>query len=261
MPLIYAHVVFVGGYGWLIGAGAAVGAKQGKVRDRRMAGWVTIVAMAIGYYAACAFWLALVFDSSVVDFIKPATLWRAMVQAGETGTWSLTREGLLAEQRVNGIMLWLIWAAEAIGIFGMAWMIAGRRAPNYAFCDDCNTWCDKGRRLHSYGGVSGVEVKLKLAQWDWKFLATLARPQHRQMRRVDLEHYICKCGRTHALAVRQVMITAKATGRVEKKVMVMEKLLVSAEEVATIEAAPPLEPMEAVREMPLHGDDHVDLGL
>ncbi len=264
IPLIYASVVIALGYGWLIGEIAAKAVWYGKLRDRRSTLWLAMLGAGAGYYAAWIFWLGSITHESAALFLNPVVLGRSILGVNEVGTWSFGREGILGTQSVNGILLALVWLGEAIAIFGLAALSASRRAPDFAFCEQCSSWCDKGRLLHSYGGVSAVELKLRLEQKDWAFFTTLPAARYGNLQRVDLEHYRCKCGKLQTLAVQRVTIKVQQTGRSESKVIVLNKLPVTPAELEWIERTTPLEPGDNLPDAPAppaSADDQVDLGL
>lgn len=264
IPLIYASVVIALGYGWLIGEIAAKAVWFGKLRNRRATLCLAMLGAAAGYHAAWIFWLGSVTDESTASLLNPLVLCRTILHVNETGTWSFGRTEVLATQSVNGVLLALVWLGEAIAIFGLAALGASRRAPDFAFCDQCNSWCDKGRLLHSYGGVSAVELKLRLEQKDWAFFTTLPAARYRNLQRIDLEHYRCKCGKSQTLAIQRVAIKARQTGRSESKFIVLNKLPVTPVELDWIERTMPLEPDQTVPQAPAPPaatDDQVDLGL
>jgi hypothetical protein len=128
-PVIYLNVFLVLAAAWALGTAAAQGVRLGHIRNRAAGAFIGAVVFVAAYVSHWCVFLSTVivnysadvesFDIKAIlelaaEFARnPGDTLRLIVRFNEAGTWSISGGGSSAVP-VNGIVLALIWLAEAV---------------------------------------------------------------------------------------------------------------------------------------------------
>jgi hypothetical protein len=129
-------------FGMLIGAACGLALCWGKVRNNTVAGLVGAGGGLVGLYVSWIGWLMhLSYPAQWIFNVSgparhPLRIWNAMLEVNVVGTWS-SGGALVA---TKGLVLWLIWIAEAGFLLAVAASIAIALVARRPFCERCGQW-------------------------------------------------------------------------------------------------------------------------
>lgn len=250
MPIVYGNVLLCLAFGGAIGFVAARVMRWGKVRNTPVSLAIVGVLTLAAYYVCWATWEIAVLDrfngngpvGPTLPFLlrSPQVIYRLAVLINEVGTWTTSTSTSSSSGSTNehGVMLLIVWIAEAGLIFGTALMIAKTFATDRPFCERCDDWCQPGVAVKHLNPTGAAGLRDRLANRNWPELlehtATPAVGSHW----VELVHHKCaKCDGLHTITAVERRVTVDKRGRKnEKKKVLVNMLLMSGEEVAYLRA-------------------------
>ena len=159
IPLIYVSFLLTGGFGAIIGLAVGVCAKAGKVRNPMVAGIIGVLCAILGLYVAWAFDAIARFGSEDIPgpMFAPGLLVEYIKYFYEEGFWGIGRANVM----VSGIFLGVVWAAEAIVLMGLAWILSSGAISTHPFCENCQCWTKQTEGIAkinpAHGDTSGIE--------------------------------------------------------------------------------------------------------
>lgn len=213
--------------GWLL----ARAMRWANVRNKII---VTAMAVVIGLFAVYASWVVWLYAMlqragvvvSVLDIIAyPAASWELILALNDEGAWSLSNF------TPTGIVLWLIWLAEAVIIVGGTILFA-RRALADPFCEECSRWTTRTDAVARTATGDADQLVQSLERHDMGHFETLGPRDEEQpvWLRADL-HTCPTCRKFNTLSVSAcaIKVDGKGNTSVEAKEFVRQ-LIISPEE-------------------------------
>jgi hypothetical protein len=159
-------------------------------------------------------------------FTHPAAVVHIAQAVNHEGTWRMSEHDT---ENTKGVGLWVIWAAEAMGIVLAAPLVARTVIGKAPFCEKCDQWCIGPTVLRRTAAVDARSLREKLEAGDFKFIADLTPPVTGTF--LEFQKYGCsKCGELNTLSVVSNDVRRDKKGRVRKnrKKTVIDKLLIAA---------------------------------
>ena len=136
-------------FGALVGLAVGGGLVWGKVRNQPVTWAAAGVLSTVALYLSWAMWVPTVLESEHLEGVHwlalaqhPRALWHMISVINQYGTWS-TDNG----PATKGMELWVIWAAEAVGVIGSAVLVAYELMNYRPFCETCENWCSGSATL------------------------------------------------------------------------------------------------------------------
>jgi hypothetical protein len=202
-------------FGVAIGASTTGVMHAFKVRSRAV---IVSAALALGVFG-WAFswlpWLHAVFAQAEVDLaLDPWTLARAVSAIYENGTWSV---GRWSTTPVSGVMLGIVWAAEAATIVGLSTFIGVSISADRVFCEECDSWCTvlSDCAVYDLGAADQLRAAL-LHEADLAVLESAPLPTAAD-RWLSLTLGFCpRCGATNVVAIDDVKQSVDRNGNVTR---------------------------------------------
>ena len=155
IPFIYINFLLCAGFGLLLGYVLMQLVKSGKLRSPGGVALLTVLVGLVAVYIQWGIYLTLLYSSETVGtgpdadttthfslatlgevLSSPGTMWQAMQEINETGTWNL--KGTTP----TGLFLWAIWVVEAVVIVGGAYFVAVSQADE-PFSELADEWADE----------------------------------------------------------------------------------------------------------------------
>lgn len=144
-PLIYLNILALLGFGYGVGWTVGNAVRKGKCRNRTLRDFLWLVAVVSALYVSWVTWVFAITGHQHL-ILDPRSLWHALVFIGKKGVWSIGSSGI----PVSGILLYLVWVAEAIILAVMAWTTSMDQDPG-PFCEACGQWVAPMARLPRLG--------------------------------------------------------------------------------------------------------------
>jgi hypothetical protein len=197
--------------------GAAIGATTGgvmhrfKVRSRFV---IVTSALLLGTFGWAFSWvpwlLATLSRMGLEASFDPWWLAQALAAIYENGTWSI---GSSSTTAVSGVMLGIVWVAEAATIVGLSTLVGVTMSADRVFCEKCESWCTVLPDRALYDFLAGAQLKRALVEEaDLEALHTTPRPSAPD-RWLSLKLGFCPgCGETNVIAIDDVKQTADNKG-------------------------------------------------
>ncbi|HWE95794.1 MAG TPA: DUF4339 domain-containing protein [Tepidisphaeraceae bacterium] len=251
-PSVYFCLVLAPLAGLAVGYCSSFGARVGKLRNARRSTLLCVICASVSYLFAWTVWLWIVASRGDPGlelswmFGHPGSFLRVLAWVYDNGVWVVGPRMLSAigqhAPTVNGVLLVIVWLGEALTFFAAAIITAKLMFVARTYCEACGRWCGIPQVVHEYpGGISAAELKLRLEARDWASLGTLPAARYTDRSRLSLCVEACpKCPQTRLLSLLRTSIARDAQRREKKNhIVLMSKLIVSAEEVDVIRSAPP----------------------
>lgn len=239
IPLVYIRFILTFGFGAVAGLfAAALPLRLGKMRNGRVRLVATLLVLLVAWYASWVVWVwALLRRADVTGVslltlaLQPDVLWQAVLRVNEVGAWRIR------SLTPTGIVLWGIWAIEAVIIVGLGTLLGALGAAE-PFCEHCESWCEKAEIARLKAADKG-ELKRNLEAKDSGYLDQVGMPATDAAQWTRLDLWTCpSCGRTNALDAVAISVSRDKEGKnVESSQTVMKGLLLSQEEAGRIRAA------------------------
>jgi hypothetical protein len=222
IPLIYANALIAFGLGFGLGAVPMGLMRWGCVRSNFFVYLVVLAVSVVGYYASWTTWIWLLIYKAPIHpgpiwlFVHPKAVWEVAQAVNENGTWTLSEND---KTPVQGVMLWVVWICEAGLIFGSAWWTARKMNASQPFCESCNRWCGKPRRLGTGPMKEIGQVRQQLEQGQFQSLAPLTNTPPDPCQWLAYYHHTCSgCGQLNTLTVKKVNMTKTRKGKTVTKI-------------------------------------------
>jgi hypothetical protein len=167
----------------------------------------------------------------------PDRLYRVIGFVNRRGTWAMSK----GDKPMHGIALSVVWAIEALGIFGCAFIAALGPRSDTPFCDACGKWCSAGKKIRTMKIGDAEEMRRHVERRDWAYLNTIGDSPDGATQWFSLFHHHCPgCNNLHTLTLKSTVVTRDAKGNVQSKAKVLvDRLLVSPQDIERIQSRPP----------------------
>lgn len=238
IPFIYVAFLATLGFGFLVGAAVAWGARLGKIRNMA-------VSTALGaMFGLLAVYFAWAFDpmARVEDVDHPfwqlEHIWQYMQFGYANGFWGIGQNGAA----VTGPLLAGVWGIEAAMIIGICVVAVRTLLGERPFCEETNQWITTTQNVArlSLVGDDHIEEKLKrLLDGDLSSLAEFYRagPEDPAVLQFDLA--TCPdCPTCNYLTVKSIQTVINKKGEAtNEETKLLVNVRITPEQVATVRAA------------------------
>jgi hypothetical protein len=165
----------------------------------------------------------------------PSIAWDILMSVNAKGAWSIG-----SGPPPTGIMLTVVWLAEAAILFGVPFYLVHQAAVEQPFCEQCGHWC-KAREVMVLNASNDPQLKQKLEAKEFTSLAALGKVTAGANRFMRVYFQGCgDCDSTQTLSVERIELTRDKKGKVSRKVVpIVRRLNLTPEEtiaVATVAA-------------------------
>jgi hypothetical protein len=234
IPLVYLNLITVVGFGLGLGALGSWAVRRGHCRNRAVALLLALPLFAlplamsyyVGYRGTVSEVQAAHPEVSREEIMRDHLTFADWLKVREEAGWSLK------SSKVDGGMVLVIWAAEALWLLGViGWLVlAAAGAP---YCERCNRFCAE-RKLR-VPGRSRKEALALVEGGDLDALIGLQPPSESDgLTALLLTGAICGgCAETGFLTVEEKLITVKRGKREEKSKRLLSNAILRADQRAT----------------------------
>jgi hypothetical protein len=223
-------------------------ARFGKVRNLAVTFVIVAIVTLIAYYFAWVFWIKATLARAMqgegvpaMDLITaPGLMWEIIGDINKNGTWSLKRS-----EPVSGWFLTLIWLAEAVIIFGTAFVGAAASVGDAMYCETCDRWTPLGTQIRRTAPGDPATARQRLEAHDFAWIDTLPPDPEGSNAWWSFTHRRCPtCENLHSLSLIQTAMTADNKGNITTTTTkVVDSLLITPQEAqALLAAASPAPP-------------------
>ncbi|RSK37133.1 hypothetical protein [Hymenobacter metallilatus] len=182
IPFIYINFFMTLMFGFLLGWVLKKMVRTGKIRNPRLAGWLSVAVGVWAWYVQWCVYMALLAGAGETEslgsrasfahttfqedvflgmIIDPGTLFGVLPELAENGTWSIF------SATPSGIFLYLIWLAEFLIIVVLTWMQPHSEA-GVPFSELAQEWAEKTtlpqRAIH-FPDAAAAKAALEAADW------------------------------------------------------------------------------------------------
>lgn len=239
IPFIYLNFLVTIGYGMALGAVIGLFMLWGNVRNRWVAASVALFVAFTSLYFSWAVWLSVLFAKADIKFgaleiaQQPGFLWETIKKLNETGVWSIGSLRARQSVPISGVILWLVWAAEALIVLGVPVIAAVGAMSTEPFCEACQSWCRQTKELMLVKDLDSGELKRRIAAQDFDYFKSLEPKKAGQLDWSRIEIYECpQCGQTNTVSLIRERLTTNENGKTSTEgTTVVDKLLVSKSDV------------------------------
>jgi phage FluMu protein Com len=253
LRFIYLHVVMTFAFGALLGWAPARAMLTAKVRNAGAVVLLSLLTALAGYYVAWIAWLCALYQDVNIPIsatrlvASPHRMYRIILRLNELGVWGMDRGS-----PVKGELLWSVWLIEAAIIFATAVGISRKIARKRPFCENCGRWAAGPLGIASTSVLDAADLKQRLESRQYDFVPQLPRFGGIAGEYLAWEYYQCPaCKEFNALIVTRIQMTRDKRGRTRKvRRAIIDKLILSASDVARLQAKPPPPPPPPSRPAP-----------
>jgi hypothetical protein len=208
-------------FGFFVGRIPALVMRKANVRNASAIVAVSMGIAALGYYLSWVIWIYAVISkyrrsASLLRFIqRPQVIWHWILRFNEVGTRTLGSGS--SATPISGIALWIIWALEALCIFGGAWAAVKELARNIPFCERCQKWCSGLRGFARTKPSEPGDLKTRLEAGDMDFMPALPIFSGDLGRYFQWSYNQCpQCKTFNTLTVADVTATRNKKGKISR---------------------------------------------
>jgi hypothetical protein len=210
-PIGFLTGAFTVIYSLLAGFGVGWIVQQAHIRNRAVRDLTRILFTLASLYLPWCFWLYDVFRKEfLAEFsmtpltfaLHPKLTWDCVRLVNGLGTWSIANNGL--RTYVNGPLLWVVWAIEALIILLsvhslVKWINKGR-----PFCESCGRWTKSGRQFMTLSVVDTAPLRAQLESGNFVPMIQQAPVKIAARDWLSVHTHSCeKCKAFHTLTVKR----------------------------------------------------------
>lgn len=225
IPFIYLNVLLTVGYGAGIGIAIGFGGKQGNVRNHTFTGIVAAIFGILGVYAAWVVWIYASSHSELFIY-HPSDLLSFAQYLAREGAWSV---GSLTPK---GLLLYGVWALEALMIIGIAFLVAREFLRGQVYCERCARWIEHKDEIKPLSPIENpIDLKTQLELGNFSQLTALRRvPEESSVFTIMSLIHCPRCRNIFLLNLSSVSIKQVSKNKQEKKQKeLIRNLLISPE--------------------------------
>ena len=171
IPFIYINFIITGLFAFIIGGATMLAIQSGKIRNRLIAIGTSLLVACVALYAMWTAHIYATFDDAPA-FCSPDYLFMAIGHLYEHGSWSLK------STPVTGIILAIVWLAEAAITSGLIVYLGYTGMANTPFCETTQTWLSVETDIDTLAFIRSDEAQLDLQSGD---LSCLTKPRPRNI--------------------------------------------------------------------------------
>lgn len=241
-PFVYISFLGTAFFGLVTGGAVTFGSVLGKVRNPFFTRLVGLFVAAVALYCCWAFYLwALLLDNSNLAMalglqnaqlsFDPARMASLIQLINKNGLWSMFGG------TPTGLVLYALWAVEAIIIVGAIILVAG--GSDAPFCESCNDWTDETADLLALEKTDFAELRNDLEAESYSKLNELNTGEHDPADCLCLTLHTCpKCEEANYLTIKHTKITIDKEGDEQKEETdVVNRLAIPVELVERLQTA------------------------
>lgn len=236
-PIIIISALASAIFGGLVGFSTAAALGAGKVRNTVAAVAATFLMMLFAFYVSWAVWVYAWLRRAEQEIsllpllLFPPVLLDIIQQINRVGAWTLRGT------TVQGVVLWGVWAGEALLLFGVAFWALRDNLLRVPFCEGCLDWCKGSEGVARLAAANPSELKQRLEAKDLGYLEKLGPVPTDASAWLRLDFLTCRagCQMTNTLTVHTVTAKSqKGEKPKEETKTVVRNLLLTADEAQTI---------------------------
>jgi hypothetical protein len=263
IPILYLNMLLSMGFGAAIGGAVGYAAKLGHVRSRLMPAMVAVVCGLVGLYIA---WGADALarrgppqNGDAIDAFRPEMIQVHIEDFYKNGFWAIGhRVGNNNQQPVTGIVLVVVWLAEAGIIVGVAAFVAWVTLGNLVYCEHCENWArsQKDVKRLTLSVPDGVIAKVAAGDLSPLDAWPMANPADQFFIRLNLD-FCDGCEKSNYLTMERVVTQLDKKGKPQQVVTpIVKRMPIDAVDVPRVRAAghlavpPPARAVEPSTEPP-----------
>lgn len=221
IPFVYLNAVLTLGYGLVVGLAMGATLKLCRVRSVPVAGLLATLAGVLANYFQWNGCVHALLDGAPL-LCPPAGMVGFMQHLYEHGSWGMRSGG-----NVTGVMLALIWAAEALTILGVAIYSGTDPIRNTPYCEKSDSWLDENTKYSTLAAFTEPAQLTALKAGD---IGPVLEARPRQLEasvfgRLNLK-YSPQCKDFFTLKVENVTLKTDKEGEVKEEVKALTKDLV-----------------------------------
>jgi hypothetical protein len=206
-PLAWLAVIFVFVYGAAVGVVVASTIKASKCRNAKVA---SVLAVLVGLFALYGAWSAFLFvfmnRNGVLPwtafprfFVSPLFQWDILLMVNQNG-WFEVFGGT-----PKGIVLWSMWAVEALIIVALIGLIGAGAIVDEVFCERCRVWASDDTSVY-LSAPDQMEDLQRLSEGQLTVLESLDTVPADEYPRIQVDTKICaNCEELCACKIKAVM--------------------------------------------------------
>ncbi len=224
IPIIQLNLLVTFSFGALLGGGLAWAIRKGHCRNRGLA---VLLALPVALVPlASSYWFS--YQSAVsmvrqIDPEQPFTLSDYLAMRQRSG-WKISDHGH-DPSSVDGWMVDVVWAGEALIVLGMVMFIALRAAQN-PYCERCNEWGI--HRALVIGGRGRGDVQPLLEKGDIDAVMALTRSPDADAVALTYAGTVCpSCSETGFLSIEELIVIKKGKKRNTKKTVLIKNVVLT----------------------------------
>ena len=189
-------------FGALVGAVAGVALRAGKVRNNAVAAGVGGLGGLFAHYIGWAFFIEKMVALSghtvrALDVgVNPAAMWRVIVIFNQYGTWTEQNSS-----PTTGVVLWIIWAAEALTVIATAAFVSYAIENKAPFCETCGRWAEGDKPMLFQTTLAPNQFTSLLTAGDFDALGRIPRGTIKQPHYIVETHRCSSCNNLNTVSV------------------------------------------------------------
>jgi hypothetical protein len=189
-------------FGAVVGVVAGYALRASKVRNNTLAAGIGAVGALLAHYVGWAFFIERMVALSghtvrAIDVgLNPAAMWRVIVIFNQYGTWTEQNSS-----PTTGVVLWAIWAAEALTVIVVAAFVSYAISDNKPFCETCGRWAEAEKPLLFQAALVPNEFKSLLLAADAGALSRIPRATAKQPHYKVEMHHCSSCHNLNTVSV------------------------------------------------------------
>ncbi len=222
VTLVHGNILLTMLFGAFIGGLMIQVVWLAKVRSRKIAFYLSMLALVYGYVIHWAIWLSYTMgDFTTAETVSlslgllqdPALMGNMILETSGTGTWSIKGGSL-----VSGFFLWVIWLLEALVLFMLS-TIAGFIATDRPFCEISGRWSKKiklPKKQFAYL-LHPQELVQQLEKGHYELLKNLPFQPNDNQSYSEISLYHCEGSQVHYLSMDNMLVTIGSNGKATRE--------------------------------------------
>jgi hypothetical protein len=238
IPLIYVSFIATLGFGFVVGAAVAWGARIGKIRNMMVSTALGALVGLVALYCAWVFDPMARIDDVHEPFWRLEAIWAYMKLGYAVGFWGIGQNG----GAVTGPFLAAVWIIEAVMVVGVCIVTVRKLLGEQPFCEETGQWTTNAPNIARLSLVDdqGIEAKLKrLLDGDLGSLAEFYRAANGDPAVLQLDLATCPdCPACNFLTVKMVQLVVNKKGETSKEEnRLLVNLRIAPDDVAAVQSA------------------------
>ncbi len=232
-PIVYLSILLPFVYGAAIGFVVSKATVASKCRSTKVAGLLALLVGLVALYCAWAAFLIVLAELSWANLPKlllsPWDMWQVIVAVNADG-WFTISGGT-----PKGLVLWGMWAAEAVIVLGVVGMMGANSIADRVFCERCRAWVGDGVSVYLEPPIEVSDIQ-SLAEGNLQLLESLESVEASESPRIQVDTKACAgCQDLYTCRIKAVMMTQDKEGNLTESAQELTPyLLISPDQYAVL---------------------------